>query len=236
MFELPQEKRIRREDLHSESPSPRSSAPDIALSTLLRERFEWTYQPAKPDLSALPEPPALENTIEAPAEEEEEEGFSFRLFSTSTAKRSGSAGLQPNPQKIVIKSPSPSLSEPGFTHPRRPARYYFTGASSPSKRQQYEAAAISGQDVLNAQNTPYPGHSLPWRVLTLTLPLPLPPPRPTNPPPQPPRTNATAKSGASPSAETSRCKPRTRRPAPRAKRKRRWRSGRSGRSGIGRRR
>lgn len=81
--------------------------------------------------------------------EEEAEAFDFRLFSTSTKKIPGAAEVHDKPQKIVIKSPSPENGDPGFTQPRRPESYYFTGVSAPKRRQQYEEVAVSAQEVLN---------------------------------------------------------------------------------------
>ncbi|KAI4130933.1 MAG: hypothetical protein LQ347_003188 [Umbilicaria vellea] len=167
MFGIPQGKRVRREDLHSRSLSPEWSTPDVALEALLRARFEDTYKPESTDAQPRSNNTALETTIEEP--DDETEAFDFRLFSTSTRKSSNAAEPHDTSQKIVIKSPSPESGEPGFTQPRRPESYYFTGASAPERRQRYEEVAISGPEIIKGQDIHYPGWALPWRVLTLKV-------------------------------------------------------------------
>ena len=144
---------VRREDLHSRSPSPQSATPDVALETLFRERFEENYTSAKECGPLQSEIPAVEATVEEP--NEEEEAFDFRLFSTSARKPSDSTGAQDTPRKIVIKSPSPVIGESGFTRAPRPESYYFAGASTLERRQQFEQVALSGQEVLKGQDFRY---------------------------------------------------------------------------------
>lgn len=70
-----------------------------------------------------------------------EDAFQFRLFSKKAA-------LDPEAQRIVLRSPTPTNQNPGFLVPSRPDSYYFTNASSIEKLQQYQQAAVTGDDII----------------------------------------------------------------------------------------
>ena len=69
------------------------------------------------------------------------DAFQFRLFSKKAA-------LFPEAQRIVLRSPTPTNQNPGFLVPSRPDSYYFTNASSIEKIQQYQQAAVTGDDIM----------------------------------------------------------------------------------------
>lgn len=90
------------------------------------------------------------------AEAEEEEGYSFRLFST--------AGPAP---KVVLEDDS--KVEEGKLLRGRPLSYYIVTDISPEKKQQYEMAAVSGEDVIARSKVRAWGLELPWRVQTIKV-------------------------------------------------------------------
>lgn len=70
-----------------------------------------------------------------------EDAFQFRLFSKKAA-------LFPEAQRIVLRSPTPTNQNPGFLVPSRPDSYYFTNALNIEKIQQYQQAAVTGDDIM----------------------------------------------------------------------------------------
>ncbi|KAL6238824.1 hypothetical protein BDW75DRAFT_237020 [Aspergillus navahoensis] len=194
MFDLPDAKRVRRDDLLSRtssspspSPPPESLIPDAQkrLSTLLN--FDL-------NIPAAPEP----ETQETKDNEDEEQEFEFRLFSSAPAPASKPFGADqngsghsttvpaPSAQKLRIRlrSPTPTASgtgEGGFVNPFRGWSYYFstprllagTGTEGDEdagialKRKQFEDVAVSGEDMVKLSEVPWPGCHLPWRVIRL---------------------------------------------------------------------
>ncbi|KAL4983778.1 hypothetical protein BDW68DRAFT_181302 [Aspergillus falconensis] len=194
MFNLPDSKRVRRDDLltrtsssPSSSPPPESLIPDAQkrLSALLN--FDLNIAPAS----------KLE-TQETKDNEDEEQEFEFRLFSSAPTPASKSLGTDqngsgdlttvpaPSAQKLRIRlrSPTPTplgSGEGGFVNPFRGWSYYFstprllagTGAERDEdegvalKRKQFEDVAVSGEDMVKLAGVPWPGCHLPWRVVRL---------------------------------------------------------------------
>lgn len=73
------------------------------------------------------------------------EAYEFKLFSSKSNQDSFPAQ---QPPKIVLRSPSPESTEPGFVRPRRLENYYFTGALTGKELSQYREVAVEGDDVL----------------------------------------------------------------------------------------
>jgi hypothetical protein len=88
-------------------------------------------------------------------EDEEEQEFDFRLFSTATDT------------KIILKEEE--IGEGDFTIRNRNRSYYFTGAIGDERKAQFASAAISGEDVLKGKDTRYWGLEVPWRVKVLRV-------------------------------------------------------------------
>ncbi|KAF2491433.1 hypothetical protein BU16DRAFT_529957 [Lophium mytilinum] len=159
MFDLPQAKRVRRDELYSPAPSPRSS-PDPALTELLRIQaqnisFE-TVETANNPATA----PDHQNAAD---EEDEEEELEFHLFAPTAAQESNDAP----PHRIRIGSPDRNGKE-GFVVPERPPEYYFATEADDTRRAQLNAAAISGEEVLERAKIPWPGFEMPWRVTKIS--------------------------------------------------------------------
>ncbi|KAF2811995.1 uncharacterized protein BDZ99DRAFT_285005 [Mytilinidion resinicola] len=160
MFDLPQAKRVRRDELYSPATSPRSS-PDPALTELLRSHAQdisfTTVQIASKPEAALDRQNAAD-------EEDEEEELEFRLFAPTAPHESTDAPTQ----RIRIDSPDRTGKE-GFVIPERPPEYYFVAEADEARRAQLNATAISGEEVLERAKTKWPGCEMPWRVTEISL-------------------------------------------------------------------
>ncbi|GAB1215832.1 hypothetical protein ATERTT37_005029 [Aspergillus terreus] len=146
MFELPDAKRVRRDEIlsrasTSRSPSPVSDpAPDAhrLLGKLLNLDDYLAPAPAAQANTQKPEPAPQTDTA---ADEDEEQEFEFRLFSapaprksdaptsTDTAGAADPDAAKTQKLRIRLRSPSPGevgLEEGRFVTPSRGWEYYFT--------------------------------------------------------------------------------------------------------------
>ncbi|KAK8191056.1 hypothetical protein IWZ00DRAFT_267256 [Phyllosticta capitalensis] len=167
MFELPEAKRVRRDELHSPASSPRSS-PDPALADLLRAQLASRIDI---ELVDAPQPRAIvEPSRDADDAASEDEELEFRLFAApaGNAATDGAAAASA-PQKIRIKSPDLESGDGGFINPERPRSYYFSGEPNEELRLQLDAAAVTGDQVMSWALQKWPGCALPWKVKTTAL-------------------------------------------------------------------
>jgi hypothetical protein len=70
--------------------------------------------------------------------------------------------------RIKISSPDLDDSPPAFVHPNRPDSYYFRGDLSSEQMRAFGACAVSGAEITSRSSIPWPGCSLPWRVINVT--------------------------------------------------------------------
>ncbi|KAH8716946.1 hypothetical protein GQ44DRAFT_624449 [Phaeosphaeriaceae sp. PMI808] len=152
MFEQPNAKRVRREDLHSATVSPRST-PDAKIEELLRSRVqdEFIFTTAASDIA---DPSA---TKESDNEDEEAE---LRLFATPSSNAL-------KVQKIRLSSPGAGDENPGFII-KKPRSYYFADEPTSDEETRLQAAAITGDAIMELSQQPWPGCALPWKVHTTT--------------------------------------------------------------------
>ncbi|KAH0522277.1 hypothetical protein TsFJ059_006150 [Trichoderma semiorbis] len=186
MFELPDAKRVRREDLHASYESSWSeSEEDADLEASLNAQIakalgldESSFRAPKPQ-EALPVPnrPQANGTKEdnglssdsesepnTPADESasnqdaeaEDEAYTFRLFST--------AGPAP---KVVLENHDRVVE--GKLARGRPLSYYLVTDLPPEKKHQYEMAAVSGEDIIARSKIREWGLELPWRVTNIKV-------------------------------------------------------------------
>ncbi|KAK3501630.1 hypothetical protein B0T13DRAFT_535002 [Neurospora crassa] len=95
---------------------------------------------------------------QAPLEEEEEATeFEFRLFSTSA------------PQKIVLPSKDEEDGAGETVIADRPISYYIRGELTPEEQEQFRAAAVTSQDILNWAKQRAWGLEVPWRVRKIVV-------------------------------------------------------------------
>ncbi|KAF1833163.1 hypothetical protein BDW02DRAFT_501354 [Decorospora gaudefroyi] len=147
MFELPDAKRVRREELQSPASSPRAS-PDPDLEALLRSKINTQFNFT-----------TTKNSVEDVAYDEEEE-TELRLFATPS-------NATPQTHKIRLSSPSADNGEPGFLV-KKPRSYYFVHEPTSKEEGAFRAAAIEGRSVLELSRQPWPGCALPWKVRTIS--------------------------------------------------------------------
>ncbi|KAK0614109.1 hypothetical protein B0T14DRAFT_570083 [Immersiella caudata] len=159
MFEVPDAKRVRREDLFDSS-SERGSSPDeeneiaaarlrtklnAQLSNLLAVNVDAGRQ-GDEDVTM-----GEDGGDEQPPEEE----FEFRLFSTSGPS-----------QKIVLstegKHEGPALSQ-------RPTSFYVRGELTPEELERFKSAAVNGADVIAEARKRAWGLEVPWRVTEIVV-------------------------------------------------------------------
>ncbi|KAJ9354385.1 hypothetical protein DTO027B9_4728 [Paecilomyces variotii] len=147
MFDLPDAKRVRRDELSS----PSSSAPSSpALSTndaneRLGKLLQFEIPPLDVNSTEAPDQAANNpDPVDAPASEEAEQEFEFRLFSSAPAKQKTDGAVPAGTSadttgdgnaertqklRIRIRSPTPgdvSVGEGRFVVPFRGWEYYFT--------------------------------------------------------------------------------------------------------------
>ncbi|RDA84365.1 hypothetical protein CP532_2604 [Ophiocordyceps camponoti-leonardi (nom. inval.)] len=162
MFELPEAKRVRREDLEASdgishiSDDDTNAALRASLQAQLEKSLRFDLGDAKPTTNKVR---GEEATLQAPRDLNEggDDGgeFDFRLFST--------AGSVP---KVVLDADS-ELPGDGDIVAKRPPTHYL--ASIPEElRKEYEVASVSGEDVLARSRCRSWGLELPWKVITIT--------------------------------------------------------------------
>lgn len=124
------------------------------------------------DLS-VPEPPASEETTVEVAEttahpqdgplvdqEEHEEEFEFRLFSSSKDAIS---------KVFLPDSDDEAEREGAFVKPLRPISHYFAGEPTAEQRERYRLAAVTYEDILREAKKRAWGLEVPWRVTEIKL-------------------------------------------------------------------
>ena len=97
--------------------------------------------------------------------EDDDNELDFRMFATSNqADESTSLKLG---QKIRLRSRSVDNNNAGFIQPQRDRGYYFAETTSATKRQQLEAAAVTGQNIIARSQSSRPGSTYVWKILHL---------------------------------------------------------------------
>ncbi|USP80588.1 uncharacterized protein yc1106_07862 [Curvularia clavata] len=147
MFELPDAKRVRRDELQSPTLSPRSS-PDPELEELLRSKIHSQFTFTTTDDAAQD------------AAHSDEEETELRLFAAPS-------NAPPQMHKIRLSSPTVENAEPGFAV-KKPRSYYFVDEPTSDEEAAFQAAAIDGKSVLELSQLPWPGCALPWKVRTIS--------------------------------------------------------------------
>lgn len=116
--------------------------------------------PSRTQDSPSGEPSGAPEAQDAQDEDEDmgNEEFAFRLFSTA----------QPT-QKVVLEEEVEPQGEGGFVVPTRPLSYYVVKTSTGRQREEYDFAAVSGDEIFQRSKTRSWGLELPWKVTTLTV-------------------------------------------------------------------
>lgn len=147
---------VRRTEINPRSPSTEPSDPDADLKARFHDQLSNLYRTETEAEPSTAEPHADDAVIPINnAPDASNDAYEFRLFSAPSAKPSAPHPPPSLPQRIILRSPTPPTSDPGFLTPRRPSQYYFTGRPPPPKLAQYRLAAITGEEILAGLNIPW---------------------------------------------------------------------------------
>ncbi|EXF78853.1 hypothetical protein CFIO01_12740 [Colletotrichum fioriniae PJ7] len=173
MFELPDAKRVRREDLGESSDdegADHNEQQNADLLAKLHARMagmldlgdddaadqaptETTEQPAA---AAATDGETVQNSGGGGDDNEPEE-FEFRLFTTSN----------PATKIALIDEDERAMAGDGAMIRKRPLSYYIAGEPTSEVKAELAFAAVSGEEVLERAQRPWWGMEQPWRVTTI---------------------------------------------------------------------
>ncbi|KAL0944063.1 nucleolar protein [Colletotrichum truncatum] len=178
MFELPDAKRVRREDLNSSSEDEapqRDDQQDAELLAKLHARMAGmldlssveqqlpTTTTTKKVKKALPKPAASKGDDDDESQPEEKddaekgndepEEFEFRLFSTA-----------PVTKIALVDEDELALEKEGAMARKKPLSYYIAEEATPAAKEGFAFAAVTGEDVLERAKQRWWGMETPWRV------------------------------------------------------------------------
>ncbi|KAI0166701.1 hypothetical protein GGR52DRAFT_555188 [Hypoxylon sp. FL1284] len=174
MFEVPDAKRVRREDLYDSSSDEESAGTDehdpslqqklnAQLSGLLDISFTANENVEALQASESTEPHNNASKLpeeEGDAEEAGEEAFAFRLFRDENSSH-----------KVVLEAQDAGLKsgDDGFVIAKRPMSYYVAREISPKMAQEFASAAVSAEYILEDAGKRRWGLEKPWKVTTITI-------------------------------------------------------------------
>lgn len=162
--------RVRRSDLVHDSDnssrhaSPSDSSPPPPKATSANDAFHFDFDFVDHSHENPTRTTAASIEREENRQEPGEEGFEFRLFSSSAVvprpinsgdaepNRNDSAPVVPHSgfHRINVRSPTPMAGsgDGAFVVPCRSQAYYFTGDAGTDKKKGYARAAVSGKEVM----------------------------------------------------------------------------------------
>ncbi|KAI1262481.1 hypothetical protein F5Y18DRAFT_397331 [Xylariaceae sp. FL1019] len=174
MFQLPEAKCVRREDLFDSEASDQEendhdeqaeSAARAKINAQLSGLFELSFtvpvaQEQNQNQEVSQEPEAADEDVPPDAgngetqEVDEENTFTFRLFRDE------------DPSHTVVLTNDDVPSGPGsFIHPKRPTSYYLAAPLSPKSALQHRSVAVTPEYLIQDALSPRWGLEKPWRVL-----------------------------------------------------------------------
>ncbi|KAI1391037.1 uncharacterized protein F4822DRAFT_395280 [Hypoxylon trugodes] len=173
MFEVPDAKRVRREELY-DSASDEEVVQDEQLDSTLRGKLNAQLSDLL-DISfgadehvgkKQPSESLIEDADRGPDDvddtaKSEEEAFTFRLF----------RGEEPS-HKVILKpqgSDAEKDGEGGFLVPRRPNSYYIADEPPPETAREFRMAAVSADYILQDAKKRRWGLEKPWKVTIINI-------------------------------------------------------------------
>ncbi|GAB0134089.1 hypothetical protein EsDP_00002474 [Epichloe bromicola] len=177
MFELPEAKRVRREELYASDADSWSDAVEETIDSHLEARLnaqiakslgldaqktgQQSEQPELLQTSHLPPIRAGSNeTADTDADDEHDNGdlgeFEFRLFSSAA------------PAKVTLEDESARPREGALAYPR-PSSFYAVRSIPDKLRSEYRFAAVSGEEVILGSHRPSWGSDHAWKVTRTTV-------------------------------------------------------------------
>ncbi|KAI1774187.1 hypothetical protein F4818DRAFT_419187 [Hypoxylon cercidicola] len=174
MFELPDAKRIRREDLYdsaSDEETVEVNQPDPSLQQKLNAQLSGLLDlrfTADGDIETCQAPESAESQTgdanidpgdDGDAKEVGEEVFTFRLFRDEEPLR-----------KVVLESQDGAgKNGDGAFAIKRPMSYYLAGELSPKTAEEFKMAAVSADYLLQDAGKRRWGLEKPWKITTITV-------------------------------------------------------------------
>ncbi|KAJ4145584.1 hypothetical protein LMH87_004431 [Akanthomyces muscarius] len=175
MFELPEAKRVRREDLgdpddsgangdgalgHDEAMQARVNA-QIAAALGLDDDDDGNDDEPLEDNSESHAQDTDAVDVDDNGEHDTEQGYEFNLFSTASA--GGPAG----PAKVILEDENADLGDGAFVRPR-PLSHYAAKTPSAKQKEQYSYAAVTADDIVQWSAQPSWGMAMPWKVVSIS--------------------------------------------------------------------
>ncbi|KAI1651694.1 uncharacterized protein F4817DRAFT_323317 [Daldinia loculata] len=173
MFDIPDAKRIRREELY-DSASDEEALQDDQWDSTLREKLNAQFSglldlsfAADGDTRAQQVPESqVGNANENPkdgddVEEPQEEAFTFRLFRDEEPLR-----------RVILEPQNAGAEKSGdgaFVVAKRPISYYLAGELSPEAANRFRMAAVSADYLFQDAKRRRWGLEKPWKVTTITI-------------------------------------------------------------------
>ncbi|KAK2008726.1 hypothetical protein LZ32DRAFT_609109 [Colletotrichum eremochloae] len=171
MFELPDAKRVRREELDDSSEDEASGhdeQQDAELLAKLHARMagmldlsgidqaptETAAAAAADDDTAMTDGPGRDTQGDGDDDDNAPEEFEFRLFTTT----------DPTTKIALVDEDERALQGDGAMLRGRPLSYYIAGEPTPEARAELAFAAVSGDEVLARARQRWWGMEMPWRV------------------------------------------------------------------------
>ncbi|KAF4338189.1 hypothetical protein FBEOM_7931 [Fusarium beomiforme] len=173
MFEVPEAKRVRREDLITPDDGEENGSDDGIYDDELRARLnaqiakslgleifaESSPQVAMKDSALTKGNESIDDEMGNPgaAKDDQEDEFVFRLFSKA-----------PPRQKVVLKEDTGPTGKGTFVS-GRPLAYYMVTNISAEQKHEYAVAAVSGDQVLARSHDRAWGLEVPWKVTKVAV-------------------------------------------------------------------
>ncbi|OTB19021.1 hypothetical protein K445DRAFT_314878 [Daldinia sp. EC12] len=173
MFEVPDAKRIRREELYDSSSDeevPHDEQWDSTLRDKLNAKFsgllDLSFETDEAPIQQLSESQVDGADEQNPRDGEnpekpQEEAFTFRLFRDEEPSR-----------KVVLEPQNAGAERDGngaFVVAKRPISYYLAGEPSPEAANKFRAAAVSANYLFQDAKARRWGLEKPWKVTTITI-------------------------------------------------------------------
>ncbi|KFY35833.1 hypothetical protein V494_05558 [Pseudogymnoascus sp. VKM F-4513 (FW-928)] len=173
MFDLPDAKRVRRDDLYNSDDGGNEEAAspiDDSRAKHLQDQLAQLYGPITIPAQDPVAPGGAEPSPDAPPAEAEDETFEFRLFAP-TAKAaapntdtSSTPEVAPTQRIILSNSDDEDVGDGAFTVPHRRLSWYIATPATGTRKAQFEEAAVSAETVRRESEQRAWALEKPWRV------------------------------------------------------------------------
>ncbi|KFY86779.1 hypothetical protein V500_07410 [Pseudogymnoascus sp. VKM F-4518 (FW-2643)] len=175
MFDLPDAKRVRRDDLYNSDDGNEGTASPIddTRARHLQDQLAQLYGPITVPSQDPVAPSETEPSIDAPPGEAEDEAFEFRLFAPTTTavasdiNPSSATDVAPTQRIILSNSDDEDLGDGAFTIPHRRLSWYIAAPATGRRKAEFEEAAVSTETVRRGRDQRAWALEKPWRVTVI---------------------------------------------------------------------